>query len=438
MAKLAEAGDFRYLVYNYALKTRIYRLKGEFEKGIKIGEEGINIAIEHDLEKERLDVIGNIIPLYEAVDNFEKALFYQREKYNIESNRRSIVEQLSANESEKKEAEAKQELAEKEKKVAEANQLLAEKSTKEQRTYTYGVVIILALVFFFLIFIFSRLRMTKKQKRIIEHQKEEVQIAHQKTELQKAEIEEAHKEITDSINYAKRIQSAILPPNKTVKEYLRKSFILYKPKDIVAGDFYWLEHQNGNVLFAAADCTGHGVPGAMVSVVCNNGLNRSVREHELTDPGEILDKTREIIIEEFEKSEEEVKDGMDIALCSLQGSILKYAGAHNPLWIIRNGEIIETKANKQPIGKFENLLPYTTHTFELEKGDTFYIFSDGYPDQFGGERGKKYKSINFKKLLLSIQNKTMADQHKYLDEEFEKWRGKYEQIDDVCVIGVRV
>ena len=159
--------------------------------------------------------------------------------------------------------------------------------------------------------------------------------------------------------------------------------------------------------FAAADCTGHGVPGAMVSVICNNGLNRSVREHQLTTPGEILDKTREIVIQEFEKSEEEVKDGMDIALCSISNNILKYAGANNPLWIIRNNELIEIKANKQPIGKFDFSKPFDTHEFTLEKGDSIYVFSDGYPDQFGGIKGKKYKSSNFKKLLLSIQDKSM-------------------------------
>ncbi|NQX98735.1 MAG: tetratricopeptide repeat protein, partial [Flavobacteriales bacterium] len=184
---------------------------------------------------------------------------------------------------------------------------------------------------------------------------------------------EKNKEITDSIQYAKRIQNAILPSNKVVAENLKESFILYKPKDIVAGDFYWMESiasTNNNkeqiVLFAAADCTGHGVPGAMVSVVCNNALNRSVREHGLTDPGEILDKAREIVIQEFEKSDEVVQDGMDIALCSIEGNTLKYAGAHNPLWIIRKGEILETKADKQPIGQFDHPQPYTTHTIELQ------------------------------------------------------------------------
>jgi serine phosphatase RsbU (regulator of sigma subunit) len=256
--------------------------------------------------------------------------------------------------------------------------------------------------------------------------------------IQKNIVEEKNKEILDSIAYAKRIQSAILPPSKLVKEYLQESFILYKPKDVVAGDFYWMEHKDGKILFAAADCTGHGVPGAMVSVVCNNALNRSVREHGLTAPGEILTKTREIVIQEFEKSEEEVKDGMDIALCSLKDNTLEYAGAHNPLWIIRKGEIIETKANKQPIGKFDNPEPYTTHTFDLEPGDSIYVFSDGYVDQFGGEKGKKFKARAFRELLLSVQDKSMEEQKVIIDEAFESWKGDLEQIDDVCVIGVRI
>lgn len=263
---------------------------------------------------------------------------------------------------------------------------------------------------------------------------------------QKEKIEQAHHEIKDSIAYAKRIQSAILPPQKLVKEYLKDSFILYKPKDVVAGDFYWMAHNDGKVLFAAADCTGHGVPGAMASVVCNGGLNRSINEFGLSTPGAILDKTRELVIQEFEKSEEEVKDGMDIALCAIKGNILEYAGAHNPLWIIRNGaeEIEQIKANKQPIGKHSKSTPFETHTVELQKGDTIYLFSDGYADQFGGENlpsgrqgGKKFKTDNFKRLFLSIQDETMERQCELIDEKFEDWRGNLEQLDDVCVIGVR-
>ena len=304
------------------------------------------------------------------------------------------------------------------------------KNQKEkQLLWFFSVVIILLLIFGFIVY--RRMKIARKQRKIIFDQKIKVD----NTLL---ELEEKNKEVLDSIVYAKRIQSAILPSDKLFNSSLPNSFIIYKPKDIVAGDFYWLEHKNDKILFAAADCTGHGVPGAMVSVICNNGLNRSVREYDLSDPGKILDKTREIVLQEFEKSEEEVKDGMDIALCSIEGNELKYAGAHNPLWIIRENEVIEIKANKQPIGKFETPIPYITHSIDLIKGDSIYVFSDGYADQFGGEKGKKFKTANFKKLLLSIQNETMAKQCKLIDNAFEDWKGKLEQLDDVCVIGVRI
>lgn len=313
--------------------------------------------------------------------------------------------------------------------------LLTEKQDEKekQKILTFSTAGILFLVIIFLIFIFNRLQITRKQKQKIELQNIEL-------EIQKNIVEEKNEEITASIHYAKRIQAAILPPDKVVKEYLTESFILYKPKDIVAGDFYWLEQKNGKILFAACDCTGHGVPGAMVSVVCVNGLNRSVREHGLTNPGEILNRTREIVIEEFEKSEEEVKDGMDVAICSLQGYTLQYAGANNPLWIIRKNSLVveEIKPNKQPIGKYPHAAPFTTHTIELEKGDSIYIFSDGYVDQFGGEKGKKFMQKSFKILLLSIQDKDLLEQKQIIDTKFEDWKGDLAQIDDVCVIGVRV
>ncbi|MCB9224972.1 MAG: tetratricopeptide repeat protein [Crocinitomicaceae bacterium] len=319
-----------------------------------------------------------------------------------------------------------------------------ESELQNEAQFRYFLFVGLGLAVLFGIFIFNRFKVTSKQKVIIED-------AHHA-------LEEKNQEIMDSITYAKRIQNAILPPSKLVKEYLNNSFILYKPKDVVAGDFYWMEPYGDKVLFAAADCTGHGVPGAMVSVICNNGLNRSVREFGLTDPGEILTKTRELVIKEFEKSEDEVKDGMDIALVSLElrasaesenetphshsasHSILKYAGAHNPLWVIRKGssEVEEYKADKQPIGVHDNPVPFATNTVQLNSGDCFYIFSDGFADQFGGEKGKKYKSTNFKQLLLSIQDQPIEKQRELIDKAFEMWRGNLEQIDDLCIIGVQV
>jgi len=266
-------------------------------------------------------------------------------------------------------------------------------------------------------------RKISAQKENVEHQKKIIEIAHQ--------------EITDSIKYAKRIQNAILPSLKEVKETLPQSFIYYQPKDVVAGDFYWMKKIGEKIFIAVGDCTGHGVPGAMVSVVCNNGLNRSVREYGLTDPGEILDKTRELVITEFEKSEEDVKDGMDVALCCFDGQSLKYSGANIPLWIINEGQMMVTKPNKQPIGKFDNPRPFTTYSIDLNAGDTIYLFSDGYTDQFGGARDKKFKKNSFQRLLISIQELNMEEQVKIIQKTFDNWKGDNEQIDDVCVVGVK-
>jgi serine phosphatase RsbU (regulator of sigma subunit) len=280
------------------------------------------------------------------------------------------------------------------------------------------------------------------EEKVIERTKE---IHHQK-EM----VEEKNKEILDSINYAERLQKAILPPIKNVKALVPNSFILFKPKDIVSGDFYWMDGRSNNLLLAAVDCTGHGVPGAMVSVVGANGLNRCVREYGLKKTGPILDKLRELILETFETSDHEVKDGMDISLCHLhverakneksETVLLEWSGANNPLWILRKekNEIEEIKADKQPIGKHDQPTPFTTHEFELRTGDTFYLFTDGYADQFGGPRGKKFKYKTLQDLLISMRTESMEKQQEILNKEFELWRGELEQVDDVCIIGVRV
>ena len=307
----------------------------------------------------------------------------------------------------------------------EKQKALDDAAKEKQQILTVSITAGLGLVVIFLIFVFNRLRITKNQKAVIQEQKEIVQ--------------EKNKEILDSINYAKRIQSAILPASDTINTHLKDYFILYKPKDIVAGDFYWLEIKNGKTLFAVAGCTGHGVPGAMISVVCNNGLNRSVREHGLTDPGKILDKTREIVIQEFSKSgEEEMADGMDISLCSIEGNKLQWAGANNPLWIIRKGELLETLPNRQPIGNYPFPEPFLTHEITLEKEDRLYLFSDGFPDQFGGVKGKKYKVKNLKKLLISISHNPMYEQQGILNTVYEDWRADLEQIDDICILGLKI
>lgn len=259
---------------------------------------------------------------------------------------------------------------------------------------------------------------------------------------QKEIIEEVYTEIQDSIHYAQRLQQAILPSFDDIKKTIPEHFILFKPKDVVSGDFYWFEENDHFAFIAAADCTGHGVPGAMVSVVCSNALNRSVNEFKLTGAAEILNKTRELVIETFAKSGDNVKDGMDIALCVIQKSrkLLQYAGANNPLWIIhQNGaEVEEVKPDKQPIGLYEGMASFNDHIIDIQDGDQFYIFTDGYADQFGGERGKKLKYKPFKQLLLAHASNSMKDQHIAFSQFFHEWQGEFDQLDDVCLIGFKV
>jgi serine phosphatase RsbU (regulator of sigma subunit) len=259
---------------------------------------------------------------------------------------------------------------------------------------------------------------------------------------EKKVVEQKNREILDSITYAKRIQTAILPPPRVVKEFLKNSFILYLPKDIVAGDFYWMDSVEDTIYFAACDCTGHGVPGAMVSVVCNNALNRSLNEFAEREPSRIFDRTRELVLENFSKSDEEVKDGMDASLCALnlQTMQLLWAGANNPLWIYRAQEkrIEEHKPDKQPIGKGYEELPFTTHHIDLQNGDIIYLFTDGYADQFGGEKGKKLTRASFREFLVGIASLEMEKQREALLKFHDEYRGEQEQVDDICVMGVRV
>ena len=411
---------------------------GNFQKAKQFGLRSYDIAKKTNITRSIMQAAMLLQQVYSKEKNYTKAYelittYYQlRDSMVNDENKKAALKQNMQYEYDKK-AASDSVAFEKEKQIKEVEIAKQKAELKAKRNQQFGLYGGLLLVLLFAGFMYNRFKITQKQKQIIEVQKQEV-------EQQKHLVEEKSKEITDSITYAKRIQEAILPSREALNEALKDGFILYKPKDIVAGDFYWMENLNNHVLFAAADCTGHGVPGAMVSVVCNNALNRSVREFEITEPGKILDKTRELVVQEFSKSEEEVKDGMDISLCALNTSekTLQWSGANNPLWIIRNNELHETKPDKQPIGKTENSQPFTTHFVEIQNGDIIYIFTDGFVDQFGGEKGKKYKSSQLKELLLSIQHLTMDEQRVALNSNFHSWKGELDQVDDVCVIGVRI
>ncbi len=294
----------------------------------------------------------------------------------------------------------------------------------------HGTEFIFILSIFYMATMLRRLRNAKRE--LIEK--------NDKIALQKQLIEEHQKETIDSITYAKRIQDAILPPTDLIKEKLSNTFVLYKPKDIVAGDFYWMEQINDTILIAAADCTGHGVPGALVSVVCSNALNRAVKEFHFSDSGAVLDKVTDLVLETFEKSTAEVQDGMDISMLSINKATkqIQWSGANNPLWYIENKELKEITADKQPIGKSSHRKPFTTHTIEYKTGTTFYLFTDGFADQFGGPKGKKFKYKQFQEILSEILDKNPDAQKSALNTAFENWKGDLEQVDDVCIIGIRL
>lgn len=435
LTKKANVKDFDFTIERYYGK--VYARLKDYDKSMDHFTKALDIIGESEVKKtlNYTDIYRNLAFVEYDKGNYQAAFDYldlhllHKDTLISEENQQIVHDLEQKYENKKNEAEI---LALNKDKEIKAKEL--ERKNTTIKAFIGGIILVLLLAST----IYYSLLQNKKKNKIIT--------------LQKHEVETKNREIMDSITYAKRIQNAILPPRQLVKEYLTSSFIIYKPKDIVAGDFYWMEPTENGVIFAAADCTGHGVPGAMVSVVCNNGLNRSVREFGLKDPGKILDKTRELVIQEFEKSDDDVKDGMDISLVSLTHTANKksatgldihsvsWAGANNPLWIIRNGShyVEEIKADKQAIGKTDNPKPFTTHNISLNTGDRLYIFSDGYVDQFGGARNKKFKSKSLKELLLTMKNDSMDRQREILEETFESWKGDFEQIDDICMIGLMV
>lgn len=323
----------------------------------------------------------------------------------------------------------KQSAAEKKKQDSE---LSLQKSLNERRLI---LVFGLCGIGLLLLFLFLSVRRSNNRTKIAN-----AKIAQQKEEvlLQKKLIEEKNEEITSSIRYAQNIQDAILPSQETIDNFFPNNFVFYKPKDIVAGDFYWFEQRDELLFFAVADCTGHGVPGAMVSVVCHNALNQAVREYGLKDPSLILDKTRELVVSTFQKSENDIKDGMDISLCVINPhtNVLTFSGANNSLWIARSGELelIKLKADRQAIGFTHEPKPFTSHRLQLQSNDRIYAFTDGFADQFGGESVKKYKSGKMEQFIISIQREELHNQYIALLNEFNQWKGNTEQTDDVCII----
>lgn len=450
-----EIGSKEVVANAYRSLAEIYSGQKNYPKAISYLYKSVKIATEEKNIKSKQEAVFSLSKVYKKMKRADSALKYFTVYVELKDSMRkeNFQEEMMKNELQfeyRKKAQADSVENARIKEVQEAQILAKNSQIDRQKTQEWALIIGLGLVMLFGLVIYNRFRITTRQKALIE-------IKNKETEVQKGIIEEKQKEILASINYAKRLQEAILPSQNLIKEYLPDSFILYKPKDIVAGDFYWMEvvqerkkgakksdedDITGNelILFAAADCTGHGVPGAMVSVVCSNALNRTVKEFRITEPGKILDKVRELVVETFEKSGSNVKDGMDISLCAFNKRTmnLQWAGANNPLWILRGNEMMDVKPNKQPIGKTHKPVPFTNHEIQLQKNDTLYIFTDGFADQFGGPKGKKYMYKPFSDLLIANGTRSMEEQKQALYDSFSNWKGSLQQIDDILVMGIRV
>jgi len=402
--------------------------KNDFSKADFYYRETLKYLNENDLAlKETL--YYNLGEVNFKLNNKEKAFAYQDSCMSVKDSIYSRESIKTLNEMQiKYETEKKEKENILLKREHEIEIAVATEKEKKLNVITYSITGGLIIVILFSFVLSSRLKITRQQKRIIESQKHIV--------------DEKQKEILDSIHYAQRLQNAILAKEEDIQKQYPKSFLLYKPKDIVAGDFYFYETTETHAFYAAADCTGHGVPGALVSIVCSNALSRCVFEFDLNDPGKILDKARELVLDTFKKSGQDVKDGMDISLLVKEKStgILKWAGANNPLWKLNSGRGVmeEIKADKQPIGLSDDPKPFTSHEIKADKNDSLYLFTDGMPDQFGGPKGKKYKYKRLEEQLIKCSDKDPRMQKEFIQNDLKEWMRNNEQVDDILLIGITI
>jgi len=422
----------------------LYFKENKIKEALKYAEQSLAIAKETGNPYSIENATEIIMPIYKKQGNYKKALemhelyIQVKDSINNDNIRKNSLNKEFQYKFDKKEAE----VMTKAKIEKEKIELKAAEDAKRQNLIIYSVITGLLLVSVFSVFIYRGLQENKKANKIITQQKHLVE---EKNHL----IEEKQKEIIDSINYAQRIQRSLLASKELLDQNLKEYFVLFKPKDIVSGDFYWASKlSNGNFAIVTADSTGHGVPGAIMSMLNIACLNEAI-SNGFTAPNDILFETRLKIIEHLKNdgSESGGKDGMDCSLLCIDNSnkILYAAAANNPVWIIRNStslntsEIIEIKPDKMPVGKHDrDTEPFTLHTIALQKGDTIYTLTDGFPDQFGGEKGKKFMSKNLKEFLKTIVHLPLSEQKATLESSFTKWVGDLEQIDDVSIIGIRI
>lgn len=426
-----ELGDRTGIAHSYINAGAVYEKMGKHDNAIRYYQDAALLARETEDKPSMQVAYEGLSACYEKKGEVVKALEYYKQASAIKDSILNIESTQQIAEMQAKfDSESKQKEIELLKRESEIQQLQQKEKDYRDRIIRYSAIGGAVLLLIMSILLYNRYKLK--------------QVANARLEAAYHQIEYKNKEITDSIKYAKRIQEAILPPADLVRKIFPQSFVMYKPKDIVSGDFYWLERWGSQALVAAVDCTGHGVPGALMSVVGYNLLNQAVNEHGLSRPGLILNALNKGVSNTLRQKMEEssVKDGMDIALLSIDMKKLQleFAGAYNSLYLIRDKQLTEIRGDKFPVGIFmgEEMKRFTNHELPIKKGDTLYIFTDGYADQFGGPNGKKFKVRKLQELLLSIHDKPMEEQDAILTETIERWRGNLEQVDDILVIGIRI
>jgi serine phosphatase RsbU (regulator of sigma subunit)/Tfp pilus assembly protein PilF len=416
-----------------------YKLK-QYDKALSFLEKSIAISTDIDSKLDIISSYEKIALCYAAKGNYKKAFDYQQLLFATKDSILNVESSKQVNElATKYETEKKQLLIDnlnKDNALKQEELAKSELQVKQQNIQIMFFILALLLLSALSFFIFRSYKQKKQSAEIILSQKVEV-------ERQRDLVEEKSKEITDSIHYAKRIQQALLASDTFLKKHISDYFIFYKPKDIVSGDFYYANVIDGKFVMITADCTGHGVPGAFMSLLNISYLNEAIIEKRMDAPDKILDYVRSQIIQSLnpEGSENEGRDGMDATLCmyDFKGMWLRFAAANNPLWLYRNNEMKEFSADKMPVGMYHGQQkPFTQQTLGLRKDDIVYTFTDGFADQFGGEKGKKFKYKNLQQLLLNNANKPMLEQKQILENTLKDWQGNMEQVDDILVVGIRL
>jgi serine phosphatase RsbU (regulator of sigma subunit) len=454
-----DLGHMRQEAMALANLAEILNIIGQKDKSLKYYFEALNIERELENKNEQISTLVLISEVYLSRNDYQNALKYAQEAlvlaketnafpglsssynllYRIQKELKNDAEALSNHElyklyddslfSESKmkqltELQTRYETKKKEQQIdnLESEKLINELKIKRQRNFSFTLMLGFVLIFLFLMVLFRQIKKIRLANHLLAYQK---------------------KQITDSIEYASRIQSAVLPPADFISGIIPEHFIFYKPLDIVSGDFYWISEKDGKTIIAAVDCTGHGVPGAFMSMLGFAFMNEIVNKEKNLVPNVILNQLREYVKESLHQTgkENETKDGMDIALCIIdkKNNTLQFSGAYNSLLLFRGSEIITLKADRMPIGiHLSEKMSFTNHEMEIKPGDSIYIFTDGFIDQFGGKDGRRFKINAFKELLMSIQKFNMNDQKKAIERKYFEWKGNFDQIDDILIVGVRL